>query len=76
MNIAHIPDDEMALLLEEKESDKGNVMLLKDDKVSPRLNQNEEESKFLSNLRYLDKGASNQMTRRRSKFMELNEKIT
>ncbi|XP_074373452.1 uncharacterized protein LOC141713776 [Apium graveolens] len=76
VNIAQIPDDEPALLLAEKENGKGNALMLNKHKVSPRLNQNKVENKFVSNLWYLDNGASKHMTGKRSKFKELNKEIT
>lgn len=76
VNIAQIPDNEPALLLAEQENDKGSVMLPNEDKVSPRFNQSEGESKFVSNLWYLDNGASNHMTGQKSKFKELDENTT
>lgn len=75
-NIAQIPDDEPALLLAEKQDDEGTVMLLNEDKVSPKLSQGGGENKFVSNLWYLDNGASNHMTGQRSKFKDLDENVT
>lgn len=75
-NIAQIPDDEPALLLTECSDNEGNVMMLNEEKVNPKLSQNEGRKEFVSNLWYLDNGASNHMSGQRSKFKELIEKIT
>lgn len=76
VNIAQIPNDESVLLLTESEANKGNTMLINEDKVSPKLSQDNGGTEFVSNLWYLDNGASNHMTGQRSKFRDLKEKIT
>lgn len=75
-NIALIPDDEPALLLTEREGEEEGVMLVNEDKVTPKLNTAGQDKQVESNLWYLDNGASNNMTGQRSKFRDLDEKIT
>ncbi|KAL8157792.1 hypothetical protein AgCh_002484 [Apium graveolens] len=63
-------DDEPALLVVERKE-----LLLNEQEVIPKLKMNE-ETKETSNLWYLDNGTSNHMTGLRSKFKELDERIT
>lgn len=76
MNIAQVPDDEPALLLVESEGKVKNVMLVNEEKLNPRLSQNKHDNESVSNLWYLDNGASNHMTGQKSKLKELYEEIT
>ncbi|XP_074364213.1 uncharacterized protein LOC141705039, partial [Apium graveolens] len=72
-NMVQVPDDEPALLLTECDEGEKNVMLINEEKVSPKINKGAGE--VVSNLWYLDNGASNHMTGQKSKFKELNEEI-
>ncbi|KAL8145756.1 hypothetical protein AgCh_003778 [Apium graveolens] len=74
VNMALVQDDEPALLLTECEKKEDGVMLLNEERVVPRLSA--EEKQIESNLWYLDNGASNHMIGHRSKFSELDEKVT
>ncbi|XP_074327749.1 uncharacterized protein LOC141665661 [Apium graveolens] len=76
VNIAQVPDDEPALLLIESEEQEKNVLLINEEKINPRLDNNKATNTTVSNLWYLDNGASNHITRQKSKFKELNEDIT
>lgn len=76
VNIAQIPDDEPALLLNECEGKKESTILVNEDKVTPKLNKTGQDKQVELNLWYLDNGASNHMTGQRSKFRDLDEKIT
>lgn len=60
-NNAQIPDDEPALLLAKYEKEKGDVMLIDEGKISPKLMLTN-TTPVDSNLWYLDNGASNHMT--------------
>lgn len=73
--MALMQDDEPALLVEEYVKTDEQVMLINEEKVMPRLNQNSGGKQIESNLCYLDNGASNHMTGQRSKFTELDERI-
>lgn len=66
-------DDEPALLMAECEQRK---LFLNEMNVSPGLIADGENSKGVSNIWYLDNGASNHMTGQRFKFSELDEKVT
>ncbi|XP_074351811.1 uncharacterized protein LOC141690959 [Apium graveolens] len=63
-------DDEPALLMVKCRDDR---VLLNEEKMKPRLKV--EDKQVSSNVWYLDNGASNHMTRERSKFKELNENV-
>ncbi|XP_074328211.1 uncharacterized protein LOC141666112 [Apium graveolens] len=75
-NMAQVDDDEPALLLTELDTKKENLMLLKEDKVVPKLSSNSDQNSWESNVWYLDNGASNQMTGQRSKFKTLDKSVT
>lgn len=72
-NIAQIPDDEPALLLTECGEKDGNVMLINEEKVFLKLNQNCKGKQMNSNLWYLDNGVSNHMTGHRSKLSSMTD---
>ncbi|XP_074363891.1 uncharacterized protein LOC141705649 [Apium graveolens] len=74
-NLAQIQDDEPALLLTEFEKVKNDTLLLNEKGLVPKL-QKDQVKKVESNLWYLDNGASNHMTGLRSKFNELDERVT
>lgn len=76
VNIAQIEDDEPALLLTEYEEKKDSMMLLNEKKVVLKLSSGGEEKWVESYLWYLENGASNHMTGQRSKFKELDERVT
>ena len=67
-------DDEPNLLLTKCEGD--TVMLINEEKVTPKLSSDGNSKPMESNLWYLDNGASNHMTGQRSKFNTLDEKVT
>ena len=52
------------------------MLLVNEDKVTPKLTKAGQDKQVESNLWYLDNGASNHMTGQRSKFRDLDEKIT
>ncbi|XP_074328235.1 uncharacterized protein LOC141666139 [Apium graveolens] len=74
-NLAQIQDDEPALLLTEFEKVNNDILLLNEKGLVPKL-QKDEAMKVESNLWYLDNEASNHMTGLRSKFNELDERVT
>ncbi|KAL8116448.1 hypothetical protein AgCh_022808 [Apium graveolens] len=74
-NLAQIQDDEPALLLTEFEKVNNDTLLLNEKGLVPKL-QKDEAMKVESNLWYLDNEASNHMTGLRSKFNELDERVT
>lgn len=74
--MAQIEDEEPSLLLEKLEKAEPQVLLLDESDVKPRLISANEGKHFESNLWYLDNGASNHMTGQKSKFNELDERIT
>ena len=76
VNIAQIPDDEPALLLTECEGENEDMVLVNEERVAPKLSKTGSEKQVESNMWYLDNGASNHMTGQRSKFKDLDEKIT
>lgn len=69
-----VEDDEPALLLAEYSGTNEDLMLINEEKVVPKLKQNNEQVE--SNLWYLDNGANNHMTGQRSEFKELDENVT
>lgn len=75
VNMAKIEDDEPALLFTKCENQREGMMLLNEEGVVPRLNQ-ENSDRAESKLWYLDNGVSNHMTGQRSKFKELDEGVT
>lgn len=66
----------LAMLLTKFEKHGDRVMLFNEDKVVPKLSINEKVNQVESNLWYLDNGASNHMKGHKSKFMELDERVT
>lgn len=72
-NMAQAQDDEPALLMVKSQSEK---VLLNEENVKPRLKTVEANKLGVSNVWYLDNGASNHMTGKRSKFKDLNEEVT
>lgn len=75
-NLKQIEDDEPALLLEKFERKESNLLMLDEGDVRLRLALSNEGKISDSNLWYLDNGASNYMTGLKSKFKELDERIT
>lgn len=67
-------DDEPALLLTKCDNKGQSALLLNEKDVVPKLNK--EVILGGSNVWYLDNGASNHMTGERSKFKEIDEKVT
>lgn len=65
-----------ALFLTECGEKNDNMMLISEDLVVPKLNQGKGENHVVSNLWYLENGASNHMTGHRSKFDELDKSVT
>lgn len=76
VNMAQIDDDEPALLLTEHGDKEENMMLLNEEKVTPKLNLHGCKKSGDSNVWYLDNGASNHMTGQRTKFKVLDESVT
>ena len=75
VNMTQAEEDEPALLLMECDDKKGGMVLLNEEKVDPVLSKRSEEKK-MSQMWYLDNGASQHMTGDRGKFKELDERIT
>lgn len=74
--MTRVEDDEPALLLAKLESTETKVLLLDESAVKPHLKEKGDTKMHESNLWYIDNGASNHMTGERSKFKELDERIT
>lgn len=68
-------EDEPALLLMEYDVEKDGMVLLNEEKIDPILSKRSEEKK-MSQVWYLNKGASQHMIEDRGKFKELDKKIT
>lgn len=68
-------DDEPALLLAKHEG-REEAMLLNEKGVMPKLKPVASKGTIGTNVWYLDNGASNHMTGDKSKFKELDSKIT
>ncbi|XP_074364584.1 uncharacterized protein LOC141705585 [Apium graveolens] len=75
VNLTQALDDEPTLLLIECKSGRSNTLLLNEGDIIPKLNQ-DKKKELESNVWYLDNGASTHMTGQRTKFKELDEKIT
>lgn len=75
-NLTRVEDDEPALLLAKLEPAESKVLLLDDSAVKPQLTEKGEAKMYESNLWYIDNGSSNHMTGQKSKFKELDERIT
>ena len=69
-------DDEPTLLLAKCDDNKGELILLNEGNLTPKLNTATDGKSEDSNMWYLDNGASNHMTGQRSKFTELDESVT
>ncbi|XP_074322767.1 uncharacterized protein LOC141659737 [Apium graveolens] len=74
-NLVEIKDDEPALLLSELDESKTTMVLRNEEKVIPRF-EKDPTTKRTSQVWYLDNGASNYMTRDKTKFSMLDERIT
>lgn len=74
-NLTKTHDDDPILLFTECGEKEDKVVLLSEEGVIPSLGDNGNEAVKLD-IWYLNNGASNHMTGRRSKFRELNENIT
>lgn len=75
MNLAQTQDDEPILLFTEWGEKEGNVVLLIEVSVVPNFDPYSHTTMNF-NLWYLDNGANNHMTGRRSKFKDLDEGVT
>lgn len=75
-HIVQISDEEPALLLAKHVKEHEEVMLINEDKMKPKLKSMENEVHMESNMWYLDDGASNHMTRQKSKFKKLDERVS
>lgn len=71
MNLTQINDDKPALLMAKCGEGKYEMVMMTEGKVFPIVNQTG-GYKNETDVWYLDNGASNHMTRQRSKFKELN----
>lgn len=74
-NLVQIKANKLALLLAEVNENKTKLVLLNEKHVIPKLERNVKERK-ISQLWYLDNGASNHMTGDKSKFSKLDEDVT
>lgn len=74
VNVSYIQGEEPALLMVEADNSVGDVMLLNEEAVVPKLKSTMGEQKE-SQIWYLDNGASNHMTGQRGKFKELDESV-
>ncbi|KAL8109957.1 hypothetical protein AgCh_025892 [Apium graveolens] len=76
MNMAHVDDDEPALLLAQHKKNERDLMLVNEEKVIPSLLLRGTGKQVESNVWYLDNGASNYMMGCRSKFTRLDEGVS
>lgn len=76
VNMAVVEDNEPALLLAKHEKEKSTLVHLDETRVVLSLLTKNEAKANETKIWYLDNGASNHMTGFRSKFTELDEKIT
>ncbi|KAL8154922.1 hypothetical protein AgCh_000326 [Apium graveolens] len=74
-NLVQVQGDEPTLLFTEASESKESTLLLNERYVVLKLNKNVEE-RGVSDIWYLDNGASNHMTGELSKFKEMNEQVT
>lgn len=75
-NMAQIEDEEPALLLAKHVEKDKDLVLLNESEIVPKLNSSVDKKGVESSIWYLDNGASNHMTGDKTKFKELNERIT
>ena len=73
-NLILTHDEEPALLMAKCEENRDGVILLNETTTVAKLSSSDEQTD--SNVWYLDNGASNHMTGLRSKFKQLDEKVT
>ncbi|XP_074328242.1 uncharacterized protein LOC141666145 [Apium graveolens] len=74
LGVLTVKGDESALLMVKAVKHVGDVILLKEEAVMPKLNDKMEEQNELQ-IWYLDNGASNHMMGRRGKFKDLDENV-
>lgn len=75
-NMAVVEDDEPALLLAKYEGNESVEMKIEEKGVTPSLLMMKDAGSGETKVWYLDNGASNHMTGFKSKFTELNQKVT